>query len=387
MGRRNTDSEDGLYRRPRSPYWYLSYQSASGRQTRRSSGIPIADDPLGLKARALRAQLIADLGSPQPPADPRRGHTFDELLLAYLEEVTPQKRDPHRDRYSAKHLQPIFTGQFLSSIGVAEVRAYLKQRQGEGASAGTLNKEIGLMSAAVNWARRELEWDLANPWESRRLSEPPGRTRWLSPEEAARLVAAARQGRARAHLPAFILLCLHTGLRRDEALALEWRRVDLHRDRLHLGALDQKGGHVSEIPINAIAREALLQRANFRATWCPDSPWVFARQDGTRIASIKTSFAAACARAGITDCHPHDLRRTCGSWLIQGGTDVARVARILRHADIRMTAKVYAHLRTEDLENDLAGLAARLTPGDASHYRITLTAADDAPPGLPAANA
>ena len=243
------------------------------------------------------------------------------------------------------------------------------------------------MSAAVNWARRELEWDLANPWESRRLSEPPGRTRWLSPEEAARLLAAARQGRARAHLPAFILLCLHTGLRRDEALGLEWSRVDLHRDRLHLGAIDQKGGHVSEIPINAIAREALLQRANFRATWCPDAPWVFARQDGTRIASIKTSFAAACARAGITDCHPHDLRRTCGSWLIQGGTDVARVARILRHADIRMTAKVYAHLRTEDLENDLAGLAARLTPGDASHHRITLAAADDEAPDLPAANA
>ena len=114
---------------------------------------------------------------------------------------------------------------------------------------------------------------------------------------------------------------------------------------------------------------------------------VFARQDGTRIASIKTSFAAACARAGITDCYPHDLRRTCGSWLIQGGTDVARVARILRHADIRMTAKVYAHLRTEDLENDLAGLAARLTPGDASHHRITLAAADDEAPDLLAANA
>ncbi len=52
-----------------------------------------------------------------------------------------------------------------------------------------------------------------------------------------------------------------------------------------------------------------------------------------------------------------------------------------------MTAKVYAHLRTEDLENDLAGLAARLTPGDASHHRITLTAADDEAPDLPAANA
>ena len=371
MGRRNTDDEDGIYRRDRSPYWYLSYQSASGRQTRRSSGIPIEEDPQGLKAKALRAQLIAELGIQPGKAGPHRNHTFDDLILAYLEEVTPKKRDPTRDHYSAKHLQPVFTGKALADIGVAEVRAYLKQRQAEGASAGTLNKEIGLMSAAVNWARRELEWDLTNPWESRRQQEPPGRTRWLTPEEAERLVTAARQGRARSHLPAFILLCLHTGLRRDEALELEWSRVDLSRNRLFLGAVDQKGKHTSEIPINAIAREALLQRANFRATWCPASAWVFTRRDGTRIESIKTSFAAACAKAGITDCHPHDLRRTCGSWLIQGGTDVSRVARILRHADIRMTAKVYAHLRTEDLEDDLAALAARLAPGNASHNRIT----------------
>lgn len=373
MGRRNTEREDGLYRRANSPFWYISYQSGRGRQTRRSTGIPIAEDPAGLKALALRAALLAEQAEAPTGPNPRQGRTFDELILAYLEEVTPGKRDPVRDHYSAKHLQPVFTGKALADIGVAEVRAYLKQRQAEGASAGTLNKEIGLMSAAVNWARRELEWDLANPWESRRQQEPPGRTRWLTPDEATRLVAAARQGRARAHLPAFILLCLHAGLRRDEALALEWSRVDLSRNRLFLGVVDQKGKHASEIPINAIAREALLQRANFRATWCPDSPWVFSRRAGSRIESIKTSFAAACAKAGITDCHPHDLRRTCGSWLIQGGTDVARVARILRHADIRMTAKVYAHLRTEDLEDDLTALAARLTPGNASHNRITQT--------------
>ena len=45
------------------------------------------------------------------------------------------------------------------------------------------------------------------------------------------------------------------------------------------------------------------------------------------------------------------------------------MARILRHADIRMMAKVYAHLRTEDLEDGLAALAERLTPGNASHKR------------------
>ena len=361
MGRRNTEREDGLYRRPNSPFWYISIQTGRGKQTRRSSGISIAEDPEGLKARALRATLIAREAELPTGPDPRQGRTFDELLLAYLGEVTPTKAAAESDRYAAKHLQPVFTGKLLADIGVAEVRAYIKARQAEGAAAGTLNKEIGLMSAATNWARRELEWDLNNPWEARRQQEPPGRSRWLTEDEAARLVAAARKGRAMAHLPHFILLCLHTGLRLSEALELEWSRVDLIRNRLFLGTLDQKGRHVSEVPLNTVAREALIERARFRATWCPDSPWVFTRRDGTRIESIKTSFAAACVKAGISDCHPHDLRRTCGSWLIQGGTDIARVARILRHADVRVTAKVYAHLRTEDLEGELEALTQRAT--------------------------
>lgn len=361
MPRRTKKDDDGIYQRQDSPCWWLSYQDRSGRQTRRSSQIPIAEDPAGLKAKALRAALLADQGDAPTGPDPRQGRTFDQLLLAYLGEVTPTKASAESDRYAAKHLQPAFTGQALASIGVAEVRAYIKSRQLAGTAPGTLNKEIGLMSAAINWARRELEWDIANPWASRRQQEPPGRTRWLSSDEAARLIAAARQGRAQAHLPAFIVLSLHCGLRRGEVLGLEWSRVDLVRDRLFLGALDQKGRHVSEVPLNTTAHAALVERARFRAAWCPGSPWVFARRDGTRIASIKNSFAAACAVAGIADCHPHDLRRTCGSWLIQGGTDIARVSRILRHADVRVTAKVYAHLRTEDLESALEALARRAT--------------------------
>ena len=361
MPRRAKKDDNGIYRRAGSSYWWISIQDRSGRQTRRSSGIPLTEDPEGLKALAMRAALLAEQAEAPTGPDPRNERTFDELILAYLGEVTPTKAAAESDRYAAKHLQPVFTGKRLVDIGVAEVRAYIKARQAEGASAGTLNKEIGLMSAATNWARRELEWDIANPWESRRQQEPPGRTRWITSDEANRLLAAARQGRAMAHLPAFILLSLHAGLRLSEALELEWSRVDLIRNRIFLGHLDQKGRHVSEVPLNSIARGALIERARFRAQWCPDSAWVFTRRDGTRIESIKTSFAAACAKAGISDCHPHDLRRTCGSWLIQGGTDIARVARILRHADVRVTAKVYAHLRTEDLEGELEALTQRAT--------------------------
>ena len=174
-------------------------------------------------------------------------------------------------------------------------------------------------------------------------------------------------------------------LRRQPGPAARRRRLEFHPARgcglpgaqPHLLPLAPPGspppgpGTGQPVPLNTVAREALIERARFRATWCPDSPWVFTRRDGTRIESIKTSFAAACVKAGISDCHPHDLRRTCGSWLIQGGTDIAKVARILRHADVRVTAKVYAHLRTEDLEDDLEAIAKRGNRGNASHERIT----------------
>ena len=49
------------------------------------------------------------------------------------------------------------------------------------------------------------------------------------------------------------------------------------------------------------------------------------------------------------DVHPHDLRRTFGSWLVQAGVGIERVSELLRHSDIQVTARVYAHLRTGDL--------------------------------------
>jgi integrase len=283
------------------------------------------------------------------PADP--GKTFDELLLAYLEEVTTTKRAPDRDKWSAKALQPHFTGRALSDIGAAEVRRYIATRKAAGAAPGTVNKEIGLMSAALNWARRELEWDVANPWESRRLREPAGRNRWLTQEEAEGLIAAAETKIARSPwLADFIRLCLYSGLRPGEALALEWSRVDLWRRRITFKeGLDQKNGKAGVIPLNRQATRALVSRARFRARYCPASPWVFCRRNGTRIVSIKTGFAACAAGAGVSNCHPHDLRRTFGSWLVQRGVGIERVSELLRHGDVAITAKVYAHLRPTDL--------------------------------------
>lgn len=65
------------------------------------------------------------------------------------------------------------------------------------------------------------------------------------------------------------------------------------RTRL-LEAEHNKGCKRYSVPLNEAARQALLNRANYRAQHCPDSPWVFCCEHGTRIQSVKRSFATAC---------------------------------------------------------------------------------------------
>ena len=72
--------------------------------------------------------------------------------------------------------------------------------------------------------------------------------------------------------------------------------------------------------------------------------------------AIEKQFTAAVRRAGIAHCTPHDLRRTCGSWLVQARTPIQEVARLLRHSDIQVTMSVYAHLMPDQLQQTVAVL-------------------------------
>jgi len=361
MPRRKVRDQDGIFERPDSPFWWASTPDGRGGSTRRSTSVRRDKDPDGIKARAVRAGWIEEGATVEPAAGP----TFDDLMLAYLRDETPKKRDGKRDRCSAKALFPTFTGRELAGIQGADVRGYIATRTAAGIGPACINREIALMSAAVNWARRELDWDTPNPWVGRRLQEPAGRTRHLSHTEAAALLAAADARAARwPWLADFMRLCLATGLRPGEALGLPWSRVDLGRRLIRFEGRDQKSGRAGTIPINESARAALIVRAGYRASHCPGSEWVFCRRDGTRVADVKKGFAGCAADAGLLDLHPHDLRRTFGSWLVQEGVGIERVSRLLRHASVEVTARVYAHLRPSDLAEAAAVL-------DAHRYEVS----------------
>lgn len=333
-----TRDRSGLCKRKGSPYWWASYTDASGKRTRRSTGTTDRKEAEALLAKwKLEAFRVK-----QWDASP--SYTFDELMIAYLHE-----HDIESVKWSLKRLFPFFTGKELDTLSGLDVRQYIQQRQGDGVKPSTINKEIGLLSSAINWARRELEWRIPNPAQGRRQKEAEGRNRWLSKTEAAALIRAAEEATRAPHLVDFIRLGLNTGMRRGEMLGLEWRRVDLSRGLIYLEGRHQKNGKVGSVPLNREARAALIRRASFRSQYCPDSPWVFCDKEGSRIASIKKGFALAVQKAGLEDVHVHDLRRTCGSWLVQAGRPIHEVSALLRHSDIRVTDRVYAHLAPDNL--------------------------------------
>lgn len=330
------------YRRKDSAVYWVSFIDASGARVRRSTETTDRKEATALEAKwKLETHQQRQWGAPP-------SFTYDELMLKYLQTTQTEKRSAERDRLAAKRLQPAFTGRCLQEIRAADIRKYIDRRKAEGAKPATVNKEVGLLSAAINYARKEWDWDIPNPAAGRRLREPEGRLRWLTRAEAEALIRAAEAEPKAPHLPDFIRLALNTGCRRGELLGLEWRRVDLQRGLLYLEGNHTKSGRRRYVPLNQGARAALLNRLRFRAKHCPKSQWVFARWKGKRIHSVKTAFRSACKAAGIENFRVHDLRHTCAAWLVSAGVALPEVRDLLGHSTVTMTER-YAHLAPENV--------------------------------------
>lgn len=204
---------------------------------------------------------------------------------------------------------------------------------------------------------------LANPVSGMSLRQPEGRLRWITQEEAKRLITeAGKEVQKSPHLPDFIQLALNTGCRKGELLNLTWDRVDFDSRQIRLEGEHTKNGKRRVVPLNEIACNALQGRIQFREAHCPKSPWVFAHKDGKRLQNITNGFTSACKRAGIKDFRIHDLRHTCASWLVSAGVSLYEVKELLGHSSIEMTER-YAHLAPDNL-GQVAKTLHRLQSGD-----------------------
>lgn len=280
-----------------------------------------------------------------------QARSFDEVLVAYLTQHTT--RTPMSKRKSmARPLSRAFGGRDMASISDVDVRQYVLDRM-ETVKAATVNKEVGLFAAACSWCREHLGWEIPNPAAGKKRREPEGRVRWITEDEARRLVEASRLRTKAPWLAPYVQLSLYTGMRMGEVVGLTWERVDLHRRVVLLE--ETKAGKRRAVPLHEKAVEALEERLAYRHQHCPGSPWVFCNAKGRQVKDMKKSFTRARKEAGIENYRRHDQRHTLASWMVMSGVELVRVRDMLGHSTIRMTER-YAHLHPEALHEAVAML-------------------------------
>jgi integrase len=233
-----------------------------------------------------------------------------------------------------KALRRVFAGKRLADITPFLIEKYKRLRKEEGRSEVTVNRELAFLKNLFTMA---MKWGKAseNPvTQVRFFREDNGRTRFLTDEEEARLLAVCHP-----YLRPLVLTALHTGFRKSELLSLTWQDVDFSGRLITVHASYAKNGETRSIPMTATVKEALYalkQDAN------PTTP-VFLTHNGTPYRHIAKVFDAACQRAGLTDVTFHDLRHTFASRLVTAGVDLPTVQALMRHKTIAMTMR-YAPL-------------------------------------------
>ena len=235
----------------------------------------------------------------------------------------------------------------LAEARVEELETYTAQLRADGLSAATIARRT---AAARSFYRHQqlLGARDDNPAAAVRLprrAKPLPKT--LSPSEAERLIEAAAGTQPRAlRDQALVELLYGAGLRVSEAVGLEKAGLDLD-DRLV--RVIGKGGKERVVPIGRHAAES-LRRYLARGRPFLDArrrPELFlnARGGGLTRAGAFLILRRLAEKAGLDPrrVHPHLLRHSFATHLLEGGADLRSVQEMLGHADLS-TTELYTHV-------------------------------------------
>ncbi|HZQ75406.1 MAG TPA: site-specific integrase [Burkholderiales bacterium] len=260
--------------------------------------------------------------------------TWDEAALRWLRE-TEHKKSHLQDAKQILWLQKFFRGRYISDI-TRDLIAEVAEKKRQEASASTANRYLAMIRAILRRACLEWEWT-ERPPRIRLYPEPKRRVRWLTPEQAQRLVSELPE-----HLAEMARFSLATGLRQRNVAGLEWSQVDVARRSAWIHADQAKGKRSIPVALNDTALAVLNRQARKHPRY------VFSYA-GRPIRQVSTkAWRNALKRAGIEDFRWHDLRHTWASWLTQNGVPLNALQEMGAWRSTEMVQR-YAHLGSEHI--------------------------------------
>jgi len=240
-------------------------------------------------------------------------------------------------------------GRDLAALAEHDIRRFVAMLHSRGHSPRSLARVLSSWRGLFHWLARRHE-AAANPCaavkaprSARRLPEA------LTPDEAVRLVTIADPSRHAARDRALFELAYSSGLRVSELTGLDLDSIDVQAAEARVTG---KGSKTRIVPVGSAALAALAAWLALRPKLArPGERALFVGRSGRRLAprEVQRRIKVWAVLAGLpTDVHPHMLRHSFASHVLQSSGDLRAVQEMLGHASIAST-QVYTHLDFQHL--------------------------------------
>jgi site-specific recombinase XerD len=247
-----------------------------------------------------------------------------------------------------------------ATVGVRDLRRYLAALAEHGNAPSTIARKLAALRALLR-VQVELGRRPENPAELLSSPKRPGRLpRVLKTDEVAALL-----DRIPATTPlelrdrALFELAYSSGLRAEELVSLDVESIDFDGECVRV---EGKGSKTRLVPFGEHAQRALklylergratLDVGNERALLLSKSGRRLSTSDVRRRLRIWSRQAASRAPA-LIDAHPHALRHSFATHLLDGGADLRAIQELLGHATIS-TTQVYTRVESRRLRSAYA---------------------------------
>lgn len=393
--RKRANGEGSLYKRASDGLWVGSVTLPNGRRKYVSSKTQKG-------AREKLKQLRADLAAGRPVTTGRGLSLGEYLTTEWIARTLPQRVAAGRlaqrtlASYEANvrlHIVPHLGHVVLTQLSPGHLRDWLVElqdkpsgnqprptRENPNPAPRLLSDRMVAYCHAI--LRKALSDAMADELVTRNVAtlvEPPhgqGRGRALTAEETSRLLEAAAGDR----WADLWVVILGMALRRGEALALEWSRIDLDRGLADVGpSLQRIDGKlrimrgktarshatvaVPPLVVQVLRDRYRRQQEEIRqAEFWQNPNLVFATRYGTLVEprNANRAWEALCRKAGVANARIHDLRHTAATWLYEAGAELKDIQRALRHSRLATTSEIYTHFTEETVARTTAAMDGAL---------------------------
>lgn len=245
-----------------------------------------------------------------------------------------------------------------ADLDIQHLRSFVARLHQQGQSSRSLARLLSAVRGLYQYLNREniCQHDPANG-----LSPPKGERRLpktLDTDRTAQLLDGGVEDDFLARRDHAILELLYSsGLRLSELTGLNLDQLDLSAGLVQVLG---KGSKTRVLPVGSKARQALEAWLPLRAMTNPADDAVFVSQKGTRLKprAIQVRLRAAGERELGQNLHPHMLRHSFASHLLESSQDLRAVQELLGHADIK-TTQIYTHLDFQHLASVYDGAHPR----------------------------